>query len=119
MADAPIRVIARTVGAGRVGFNQVVMEQNAAPAGVMLVAIDPDEGLHVWLRPNHAFDGHTIPQARGYSSTIPPFVIDDPPEYLGDAVFIDKDNVPGFESLLELQTNALNHAIREIFGVSS
>jgi hypothetical protein len=31
---------------------QVVMEQQASPAGVMLVAIDRGAGLDVWLRPH-------------------------------------------------------------------
>ena len=55
MADPilDIKPVAGTIDDGRrVTFNQVVMRKQADPAGVLLVAIDPDVGLLVWLRPH-------------------------------------------------------------------
>jgi len=76
-----LKVVTRRVDDGRVSFNQVVMEQQPAPPGILLVAIDVGEGLYVWLRSHGTLAPHTVPQAAGYSRSLPPFPIADPPPY--------------------------------------
>src|SRR4051812_323620 len=87
------------------------MEQQDSPAGVMLVAIDRGAGLYVWLRPHNDLAQHTIPQAAGYSRALPPFPVNDPPEFLGPPVFFPKETVVGWDELEGKQTNSLNRAI--------
>ncbi len=90
-----VRLVSRTIDGGRLSFNQVVMEQQASPAGVMLVAIDRGEGLYIWLRPPDDLAQHTSPQAAGYSRALPPFAVDNPPPFLGPPVFFPKETVKG------------------------
>lgn len=113
-----VRVIVRTADDGRVGFNQVVMEQQDPPAGVLLVAIEPDEGLYVWLRSHNALAPHTIPQAKGYSRALLPFDIGHAPSFLGEAVFISRDEIDGWDEIVGGQTNTLNREIRKLFGIA-
>ncbi len=117
MTITGVRLISRTVDNGRVSFNQVVMDQQEPPAGIMLVAIDPDAGLYVWLRPHDSLAEHTIAQAPGYSQMLPPFAIEDPPDYLGPPVFFPKETIAGWDEIAGKQTNTLNRAIRDLFGV--
>jgi hypothetical protein len=103
---------------GRVAFNQVVMEQQEPPAGVMLVAIDPDRGLYLWLRPHDLVDEPaTIAQAPGYSRTLPPFLVDEPPPYLGPPVFVAKQKIAMWDEIIGKATNSLNRAIRDLLGI--
>src|SRR4051794_26693391 len=110
-----IRLISRTMNGGRVAFNQVVMEQQEPPAGVMLVAINPDTGLYVWLRPHYLVDEPaTVAQAPGYSRTLPPFPVDDPPPYLGPPVFVARENIATWDEIIGKATKSLNRAIRDL-----
>lgn len=116
--DAPVRLVVSSVRRGRVAFNQVVMEQQEAPAGVMLVAIDSARGLYVWLRPFESVAAASSPQAPGYSRALAGFEVESPPDFLGPAVFIPSSKIPTdtWNELPRLRTNALNRALRQPLG---
>jgi hypothetical protein len=47
-----VRLVSRTVDkSGRVAFDQVVLEDAEATAGVLFAAVEPERGLSVWVRP--------------------------------------------------------------------
>jgi hypothetical protein len=117
-AVVALKVVVRRVENGRVGFNQVVMEQQAPPPGVLLVAIDADRGLFVWLRSHDTVASHTVPQAAGYSRAIAAFAVAGPPSFLGDPVFFPKEDIEGWDDIIREQTNTLNREIRELFGIA-
>jgi hypothetical protein len=116
--NAAVRLVVSSVRQGRVGFNQVVMEQQQAPAGVMLVAIDKANGLYVWLKPFEVVAAASSPQAPGYSRALPSFEVASPPAFLGPAVFIPASQIPveTWNELPGLKTNALNRALRQPLG---
>lgn len=113
-----VRVVTRRVQNGRVAFNQVVMEQQPTPPGVLLVAIDADTGLYVWLRSHDTVAPHSIPQAPGYSRGLPPVVISAPPPFVGDPVFFPKDDVDGWDAIVGQPTHTLNREVRKLFGIA-
>ncbi|MBV9309777.1 MAG: hypothetical protein JOZ73_03040 [Solirubrobacterales bacterium] len=117
----PIRVVCATRGqAGRVGFNQVVLGDGPPPRGVLLVAIDPDEGLRLWLKPFSVLEPHTKAQHGSYSRNLS-VALDNPPDYLGEPVPVTKDDVDQteeglFQRILDAHTNTKNKLVRELFG---
>lgn len=113
-----LRVITRTVKSGRVSFNQVVMEQQPPPPGLLLVAVDPDAGLYVWMKSHDAVAPHTVAQAPGYSRALPPVEIAAPPSFLGDPVFFSKESIDGWGEIAAGRTNTLNSEIRKLFGIA-
>jgi hypothetical protein len=105
---------------GRAGFNQVVLGDGPAPRGVLLVAIYPDDGLHLWMRPFGVLEPHTKAQHGAYSRNLN-VSVDSPPDYLGEPVIITRDDVNQtedglFERILKAQTNTKNKLVRELFG---
>ena len=133
----PIRVVCATRGkTGRAGFNQVVLGRNDGlhwprrdgsylgdgppPRGVLLVAIHPDEGLRLWLKPFSVLEPHTKAQHGSYSRNLN-VAVDSPPDYLGESVLIPKDEVDQteeglFQRILDANTNTKNKLVRELFG---
>lgn len=114
-----LRVITLTVKNGRVSFNQVVMEQQQPPPGLLLIAVDPDAGLYVWMKSHDAVAPHTVAQAAGYSRALPPIDIDAPPSFLGDPVFFSKESIDGWDEIVDGRTNTLNREVRKLFGIAS
>jgi hypothetical protein len=115
-----VRLCSRRVENGRVGFNQVVLEQQEhPPVGLMLVGVDAERGLYLWLRPFDVVAPHSIPQAPGYSRALSPFDVADPPAFLGPPVFLPGDRLDSdlWEELPDLRTNSLNKALRQLFGL--
>jgi hypothetical protein len=105
---------------GRAGFNQVVLGEGPPPRGVLLVAIHPDEGLRLWMRPFSVLEPHTKPQHGSYSRVLN-VSVDNPPDYLGEPVPITKDDVNQtedglFQRIVKAQTNTKHKLVRELFG---
>jgi len=116
MADPilDIKPVAGTIDDGRrVTFNQVVMRKQADPAGVLLVAIDPDVGLLVWLRPQSVIKEIARVQVPDYSDHLS-INVDSPPSELGEPVRIAKEHIP--DSLWELMKTARTNALHKIFA---
>jgi hypothetical protein len=109
-------VVATFRNDGRATFNQVVMHQDSAPAGVLLVGIDPNAGLHLWLKPHTLIAGIAKRQAGKYSSYLS-INLSAPPPALGDSVFIDKAKLPAHLRLGGARTNTLHNAVRKMLGV--
>src|ERR1035441_3680506 len=63
----PIRVICGTIKDRAVTFKQVVMENDPAPEGILLVRFDPERGISLWLKPFAVVEKEAKPQAVGYS----------------------------------------------------
>jgi hypothetical protein len=105
-----LKPVAGTIREGRrVTFNQVVMHKDAAPTGVLLVAIDPDVGLLIWLRPQSTIEAIARAQVPDYSDHIS-INVDSPPAELGEPVSIAKDLIPSshWDLMLTSNTNALH-----------
>lgn len=113
-----VRVVTRKIENGRVAFNQVVMEQHTPPPGVLLVGIDPERGLYVWLRSHESLAPETIPQAGGYSRALRPFPVHNPPGFLGAPVFFPNETIDGWDEILAGRTNTLNREVRSLFGIA-
>jgi hypothetical protein len=107
-----VRVVTATVKDGRVGFNQVVMEQDQTkPTGVFLAARDPAVGVYFWLRAQADVETHSTSQAPGYSRAIPAFALVAPPAWLGVPMFLPKELFDDWDAVDELATNAKRAAI--------
>lgn len=117
----PIRVVCATRGrTGRAGFNQVALSNGLPPRGVLLTAICPAEGLRLWMKPFSVVEPYTKAQHRGYSRSLS-VSVDNPPDYLGEPVFITRDDVDQagdglFEQIIGAHTNTKNKLVRELFG---
>jgi hypothetical protein len=90
------------------------------PRGVLLVAIIPDEGLRLWLKPLTVLEPYTKEQHGAYSRSLG-VNIDNPGDYLGEPVLIPKEDVNEaedglWEQILEAKTNTKNKLVRELFG---
>lgn len=122
MSDYPldIKVSSSTITkTGRVGFNEVVIVGNPPPAGLLLVAIDPDRGLYVWLVSQATIDEHSRRQHGTYSKRVASFRLSEPPAWLGAPVFIEQGKIPPsiWEEILEKKTRALQAAVARVFGL--
>jgi len=107
-----VRIVTATVRDGRVGFNQVVMEQEEhQPAGVFLAAWDQDRGVYAWMRGQADVEKHSTVQAAGYSRCIGSFALDAPPQWLGEPTFLPKELFDPWEDVEQLSTNAKRAAI--------
>jgi hypothetical protein len=107
-----VRVVTATVKDGRVGFNQVVMEQEThRPAGVFLAAWDQERGVYSWMRGQTDVENHSIVQAPGYSRCIGSFALGSPPTWLGEPTFLPKELFDPWENVEQLSTNAKRAAI--------
>lgn len=117
MADAPnIRIIVSTIGEdGRVQFGQAIMEQQADPKKVILVALDPGFGLLYWECTPRKLKPHTTPQHRGYSRCLPAFSVDDEPSFLGEGFELPIEEIENWSEIVEARTNTKNRLIRELF----
>jgi hypothetical protein len=116
MADPilDVKPVAGTIDGGRrVTFNQVVMRKQADPAGVLLVAIDTDVGLLVWLQPHSVIEGIAKVQVPDYADHLS-INVDSPPPALGEPVRIAKEHIP--ESLWDLMKTAKTNALHKIFA---
>jgi hypothetical protein len=117
----PIRVVCATRGkTGRAGFNQVVLGDGPPPRGLLLVAIYPDEGLRLWMKPFSVLEPYTKAQHGSYSRNLN-VSVDNPPDYLGEPVRISRNDVDQteeglFQKILGAQTNTKNKLVRELFG---
>ncbi|MGI8557879.1 MAG: hypothetical protein ACR2ND_06170 [Solirubrobacteraceae bacterium] len=117
----PIRVVSGTIKDGVVNFNQVVMERDAPPVGVLLAGIDPDEGIAaLWLRPLSAIEEVATTQISGYSRHLR-IELGGPPEAIGEPVVIRAAAIdairPGLRTeIVESNTNTKNKLVREAFG---
>jgi hypothetical protein len=111
----PIRVICRTLDRGQVSFNQVVMEQQSPPDGLLLAAIDPETGVYIWMTSYGNVEKHTVKQAGGYSRQLPGVSPSQPPPYLGNPVFLPIDSIApaDWQTILGAQTNGKNKAVKE------
>ena len=109
-----IKPVAGTVDdSRRVTFNQVVMRKQTDPAGVLLVAIDPDVGLLVWLRSHSVIEQIAKVQVPDYSDSIS-MNVDSPPAELGEPVRIAKERIP--DALWDLMKTARTNALHKIFA---
>ena len=117
----PIRVVCATrQKSGRAVFNQVVILKEKKPRGVLLVAVVPDEGLRLWMRPFSVLEPHTKEQHEGYSPNLS-FNLDRPPDHLGEPVLIPAADVDDAEAgpwdrIGQARTNTKNKLVRELFG---
>ena len=117
----PIRVVCATRRKnGRASFNQVVLNNAPQPRGVLLVAIEPDEGIRLWMKPLLVLEPHTSAQHGGYSRNLQ-VNVDNPPDYLAEPVLIPKGDVDQTEEglwqqILDAKTNTKNKLARELFG---
>jgi hypothetical protein len=97
----------------RVTFNQVVMHKDPDPAGVLLVAIDAEVGLLIWLRPQRAIEAIARVQIPDYSDHIS-INVDSPPAELGEPIRIAKERVPS--TLWDLMRTSKTNALHKIFA---
>jgi hypothetical protein len=114
----PIRTIAATVRRGRVSFNQVVMVRDRdQPSGLLLVGVDPEMGLYVWLRSLDDIEAGARDQVAGYSRRLGSIDPRHPPRILGKPVVVPSSaiNPTVWGSVTTARTNALNKAVRELF----
>jgi hypothetical protein len=117
----PIRVISATRRKdGAAVFNQVVMLQDTPPRGLLLVAVDPSSGLHMWMKPFSVVAPNARNQAAGYSQNLR-IRVDAPPDWLGPAVEIPAAEVdsarPGlWRAIVDARTNTKNKLVRDLFG---
>lgn len=110
------RVVVSTIKNGRVQFGQAIMEQQPDPKHVILVALDPDFGLFYWETTPRKLKPRTVPQHSGYSRCLPPFPIDDEPNFLGAGYELPKDEIANWDKIVGAHTRAKNNLIREIFA---
>lgn len=110
------RILTSTIKNGRVHFGQAIMEQQADPLRVILVALDPDFGLIYWECYPSVLKPHTRSQHRGYSRYLPPFPIDDEPAFLGESYKLAKDKIENWSEIMGAHARAKNYLIREIFA---
>lgn len=121
MPTPAVRVVVATVNDDRMaGFNQVVMERDSPPQGVLLVAVDLQAGLHLWLAPFATVQPLSRVQISGYSRSLQ-INVDTPPTQLGLPVVISPSQVdairPGLWSeICDAQTGAKNRLVSETFG---
>lgn len=110
------RVLVSTIKDGRVQFGQAIMEQQADPQSVILVALDPDGGLLYWEVKPSKLKPHTRSQHMGYSRCLPPFPIDNEPDFLGEGRVIPKEEIENWAEIMGAHTRAKNNLIRELFA---
>jgi hypothetical protein len=114
----PFRLISRTVAQGKVQFNQVFYEGKSNAAGKFLVAIDPDAGMHVWLRTHDELLPYATTGQVGYAKHLRPIDIAAP--YIGPSVFVDAASLPKgvWADLLSANTGAKQKAVARVFGLA-
>lgn len=98
----------------------MVLGNARRPRGVLLVAIVPEEGLRIWLKPLAALVPHTKEQHGAYSRSLG-VNVDKPPDYLGEPVLTSKTDVEEaqeglWQQILNAKTNTKNKLVRELFG---
>jgi len=96
------------------------MERDDPPDGLLLVGIDPDYGISLWLRPYADVAAVTKIQVEGYSRHLR-FDVDQPPPEVGDpvrisAAVIDAIRAGLWAEILEASTNTKNKLVRETFS---
>lgn len=111
------RIVVSTVKEdGRVQFGQVIMEQQPAPKQIILVAVDPGNGLLYWKCSHSKLEPYTVSQHRGYSRSTSSFSIDEEPPFPGSAWEIPKEEIPNWDAIVLSNTRTKNRLVRELFA---
>jgi hypothetical protein len=123
MRPMATRLCASTIKERRASFNQVALESDI-PDRVVLVGIDKEAGVRVWVRKYSDIASLTREQHSGYSRHLGPFDVDDAPAELGRCIDIPADWFPEgvWATLTSASTNTLHKAaedaLRVVFGLS-
>lgn len=110
------RIVVSTIKNGRVGFGQVIMEQQKAPKQIILVALDSEFGLIYWECSHRKLKSHTVPQHSGYSRCLPAFTVDEEPTFLGGGYELPMVEIANWPEIMNARTRAKNALVREIFA---
>jgi hypothetical protein len=114
---SPFKLISGTIKDDKVHFNQVVYEKKPNAAGKFLVAIDPDQGMYVWLRTHEELLPHAKGGPTDYAKHLDAVDMSSP--YLGPPVFVGKGSLSKgeWDDILGKNTGAKRKAVAKVFGL--